>query len=139
FQIFFDFSAYSDIAIGTALIFGIELPLNFDGPYRAISVREFWRRWHMTLSRFLRDYLYIPLGGNRRGFARQALAVLITMSLGGLWHGAGWSFVLWGVLHGLAIIVATIWQRLKLPMPMMLGWALTFMFVTVAWVFFRST
>jgi alginate O-acetyltransferase complex protein AlgI len=138
FQIFFDFSAYSDIAIGTALIFGIRLPLNFDGPYRATSVREFWRRWHMTLSRFLRDYLYIPLGGNRHGLARQLLAILITMALGGLWHGAGWGFVLWGVLHGCAIAVVTLWNRLKAPLPALAGWLLTFWFVALTWVFFRA-
>src|SRR5262249_13437902 len=138
FQIFFDFSAYSDIAIGTALLLGIELPLNFDAPYRSTSIREFWRRWHMTLSRFLRDYLYIPLCGNRHGLPRQTLAVMITMALGGLWHGAGWNFVVWGVLHGVAITVATVWTRLGLRMPSVLGWALTFAFVAIAWIFFRA-
>lgn len=139
FQIFFDFSAYSDIAIGVALIFGIELPLNFNAPYRATSVREFWRRWHMTLSQFLRNYLYIPLGGNRRGIEREILAVLVTMALGGLWHGAGWNFLIWGVLHGVAIVVAAIWYRMHLPMPAIAGWALTFSFVALTWIFFRTT
>src|SRR5690606_25198832 len=105
-QIFFDFAGYSTMAIGLALMLGFVLPLNFDRPYRAVSIRDFWRRWHMTLSRFLRDYLYIPLGGNRKGPARQALAVAVTMLLGGLWHGAAWTFVAWGALHGAGLAVA---------------------------------
>lgn len=138
FQIFFDFSGYSDVAIGTALIFGIRLPLNFDGPYRAAGIREFWRRWHMTLSRFLRDYLYIPLGGNRHGFAAQVAAILATMTLGGLWHGAGWNFVIWGLLHGLAITAATAWNRWLPPLWAPLAWAATFAFVALSWIFFRA-
>jgi alginate O-acetyltransferase complex protein AlgI len=142
FQIFFDFAAYSDIAIGTALIFGITLPLNFDGPYRAASIRDFWRRWHMTLSRFLRDYLYIPLGGNRHGLLWQVLAILVTMFLGGLWHGAGWNFVVWGLLHGAAIAAAVAWNRFAphavRAVPTPLGWLLTFVFVALTWVLFRS-
>ncbi|MEJ1976059.1 MAG: MBOAT family protein [Acetobacteraceae bacterium] len=110
-QIYFDFSGYSDMAIGLGLMFGLRLPLNFAAPYRAASIREFWRRWHMTLSRFLRDYLYIPLGGNRRGEARQALNVVATMLLGGLWHGAAWTFVVWGGLHGLALAANSAWDR----------------------------
>src|SRR5205085_46649 len=96
FQVFFDLSGYSNIAIGVGLLFGLQLPLNFDAPFRATSLQDFWRRWHMTLSRFLRDYLYIPLGGNRQGLAWHLFAIIITMTLGGLWHGAGWNFVVWG-------------------------------------------
>ncbi|MGH6768103.1 MAG: MBOAT family O-acyltransferase [Xanthobacteraceae bacterium] len=138
FQIFFDFSGYTDIAIGTALIFGIVLPLNFDSPYRAASIRDFWRRWHMTLSRFLRDYLYIPLGGNRFGLPHQVMALLVTMTLGGLWHGAGWTFVIWGLLHGIALTAVHLWTRFLPPLPLLLGWALTFVFVVATWVFFRA-
>jgi alginate O-acetyltransferase complex protein AlgI len=139
FQIFFDFSAYSDIAIGTALLFGIRLPINFDAPYRASSIREFWRRWHMTLSRFLRDYLYIPLGGNQHGLAVQVSAILATMALGGLWHGAGWNFVAWGLLHGIAIATATVWSRWLPPLWAPVGWTLTFAFVAFSWILFRAT
>ena len=109
-QIYFDFSGYSDMAIGLALMFGLRLPMNFNSPYRAVSIRDFWRRWHITLSRFLRDYLYIPLGGNRCGALRQASNVIVTMLLGGLWHGANWTFVVWGGLHGTALAVNHVWQ-----------------------------
>jgi D-alanyl-lipoteichoic acid acyltransferase DltB (MBOAT superfamily) len=139
FQIFFDFSGYTDIAIGLALIFAIELPRNFDAPYRATSIREFWRRWHMTLSRFLRDYLYVPLGGNRHGLSVQIGALLATMLLGGLWHGAAWGFVVWGVVHGIALVIDLLWRRWSaVPLPAVIGWIATFAFVTLAWVFFRS-
>jgi alginate O-acetyltransferase complex protein AlgI len=137
-QIYFDFSGYSDMAIGLARMFGLRLPMNFDAPYRAVSIRDFWRRWHMTLSRLLRDYLYIPLGGNRCGPARQALNVVLTMLLGGLWHGANWTFVVWGGLHGLALAANGLWHRAGLRMPTPLGWALTTLFVVVAWVPFRA-
>jgi alginate O-acetyltransferase complex protein AlgI len=139
FQILFDFAGYTDIAIGVARLFAVELPRNFDAPYRATSIRDFWRRWHMTLSRFLRDYLYIPLGGNRHGLPRQVVALLATMFLGGLWHGAGWAFVAWGVIHGAALAVDLLWRRCSAPaLPSTLGWLITFAFVTLAWVFFRS-
>ncbi|MEA2496034.1 MAG: alginate O-acetyltransferase complex protein AlgI [Thermoleophilaceae bacterium] len=137
-QIYCDFSGYTDIAIGLALLMGFVFPQNFDRPYRSLGVREFWRRWHMTLSRFLRDFLYIPLGGNRgkRGFVYRNL--LITMVLGGLWHGAAWTFVLWGGLHGSALCVehafSTVWERV----PKWVRWSVTFNFVVVAWIFFRS-
>jgi D-alanyl-lipoteichoic acid acyltransferase DltB (MBOAT superfamily) len=114
------------------------LPLNFDAPYRAGSIRDFWRRWHMTLSRFLRDYLYVPLGGNRHGALRQWLAVFLTMLLGGLWHGANWTFVLWGGLHGMALAINGAWARAGLRMPRGVGWLLTLLFVTAALVLFRS-
>ena len=110
FQIYFDFSAYSDMAIGIALLFGIRLPLNFNSPYRATSIIEFWRRWHMTLSRFIRDYIYIPLGGNRQGPPRRYVELMAAMLIGGLWHGAAWNFVLWGGLHGAYLIVNHLFQ-----------------------------
>jgi D-alanyl-lipoteichoic acid acyltransferase DltB (MBOAT superfamily) len=137
-QIYFDFSGYTDMAIGLALMLGLRLPINFDAPYRAVSIRDFWRRWHITLSRFLRDYVYIPLGGNRAGAARQALNVVLTMLLGGLWHGANWTFVLWGGLHGVALALNGAWHRAGLQLPAMLGWALTLVFVVIAWVPFRA-
>jgi alginate O-acetyltransferase complex protein AlgI len=137
-QIYCDFSGYTDIAIGLALLMGFVFPQNFDRPYRSLGVREFWRRWHMTLSRFLRDFLYIPLGGNRgrRWFVYRNL--LITMVLGGLWHGAAWTFVLWGGLHGAGLCLehafSTRWERV----PKWVRWSITFNFVVLAWVFFRS-
>jgi D-alanyl-lipoteichoic acid acyltransferase DltB (MBOAT superfamily) len=144
-QLYFDFSGYSDMAIGAGLLFGIRLPVNFASPYKARSIIDFWRRWHITLSRFLRDYLYIPLGGNRKGPARRHLNLFLTMLLGGLWHGAGWTYVVWGGLHGLYLILNHAWRalgsRLRLPSnraTTVLAWALTFLAVVVAWVFFRS-
>jgi D-alanyl-lipoteichoic acid acyltransferase DltB (MBOAT superfamily) len=138
FQIYFDFSGYTDMALGLALLFGIVLPQNFDVPYRATSLQDFWRRWHMTLSRFLRDYLYIPLGGNRHGLAVQVLALFATMALGGLWHGAGLTFIAWGVAHGLGLGAGLLWRRAGLQMPAFVGWALTFLFVVLTWVLFRA-
>lgn len=139
FQIYFDFSGYTDMALGLALLFGIVLPQNFDAPYRSVSIQDFWRRWHMTLSRFLRDYLYIPLGGSRNGLPLQVWALFATMALGGLWHGAGLTFIAWGAAHGIALIVALFWRRANLPMPAPLGWVLTFIFVMFCWVLFRAT
>lgn len=145
-QLYFDFSGYSDMAIGLSLMFNVRLPLNFDSPYKATSVIDFWRRWHMTLSAFLRDYLYIPLGGNRKGTARRYVNLMATMLLGGLWHGAGWTYVIWGGLHGLYLMINHGWRELKAR----LGWnrtsragtlmagTLTFVSVVVAWVFFRA-
>lgn len=137
-QIYFDFSAYSEMAIGLALMFGLHFPMNFNMPYRATSLRDFWRRWHMSLSRFLRDYLYIPLGGSREGFPRFVLATLVTMGLCGLWHGAGWTFVIWGLLHGIGLVIVRAWDQAKLPMPAWLGWMLTFLFVAFAFMIFRA-
>jgi alginate O-acetyltransferase complex protein AlgI len=137
-QLYFDFSGYSDMAIGLGLMFGIRLPMNFNSPYRARSIIDFWRRWHMTLSRFLRDYLYIPLGGNRRGALRRHFNLTITMVLGGLWHGAGWTFVIWGALHGLYLMINHLWRALGLRLPGPVAWLLTFLAVTTAWVFFRA-
>ena len=140
FQIYFDFSGYSDMAIGLALLFGVRLPLNFNSPYKATSIIEFWRCWHMTLSRFLREHLYIPLGGNRFGTARQMRNMMIVMLLGGLWHGAGWGFVLWGGLHGAYLAVNHAWRRLlpDLNLHRGVGGAVTFVAVMVAWVPFRA-
>jgi alginate O-acetyltransferase complex protein AlgI len=138
-RIYFDFSAYSDMAIGLARIFGIRLPINFFSPYRASCIIEFWRRWHMTLSRFLRDYLYIPLGGNRHGRARRYLNLMTVMLLGGLWHGANWNFVFWGGLHGLYLTVNHLWRDAgRRPVPALAGWAITLIAVMFAWVPFRS-
>ncbi len=145
-QLYFDFSAYSDMAIGLSLMFNVRLPLNFNSPYKATSIIEFWRRWHMTLSRFLRDYLYIPLGGSRHGKGRRYANLMVTMLLGGLWHGAGWTFVIWGGLHGFYLMSNHAWRNLKQGM----GWGdggrwshlgagvLTFLAVVVGWVFFRA-
>jgi alginate O-acetyltransferase complex protein AlgI len=137
-QIYFDFSGYSDMAIGLALMFGLRLPINFDAPYRAVSVRDFWRRWHITLSRFLRDYLYIPLGGSRCGPIRQTVNVVGTMLLGGLWHGANWTFVVWGGLHGAALAVNHVWEQRGFRLPRPMAWLLTMLFVMASWVLFRA-
>jgi D-alanyl-lipoteichoic acid acyltransferase DltB (MBOAT superfamily) len=137
-QLYFDFSAYSDMAIGLGAMFGLRLPINFDQPYRSTSIREFWRRWHMTLSRFFRDYLYIPLGGNRGGFVMTCGLVLLTMTLCGLWHGAGWTFIVWGALHGLAIVGSRVWGLTGIRVPPLAGWTLTMLFVVVGWVLFRA-
>jgi alginate O-acetyltransferase complex protein AlgI len=137
-QIYFDFSGYSDIAIGLALMFGIRLPDNFRSPYRATNVSDFWRRWHISLSRFLRDYLYLPLGGNRRGRLRTVVNLFVVMGLGGLWHGANWTFLIWGLLHGVYLSIYRLWQTTHFRLPAALAWALTFSGVTLAWVFFRS-
>ena len=137
-QLYFDFSAYSDMAIGLGALFGFDLPLNFDNPYRATSIREFWRRWHMTLSRFLRDYVYIPLGGSRQGTARIYAVALFTMLLCGLWHGAGWTFIVWGGLHGVAVCCNRMWMSTDWRLPPFAGWALTMLFVVVGWVLFRA-
>src|SRR6202171_2082207 len=145
FQLYFDFSGYSDMAIGISLMFGIFLPLNFNSPYRSQNIIDFWRRWHMTLSQFLRDYLYIPLGGNRRGPTLRYVNLLITMLLGGLWHGAAWTFVIWGVLHGLYLCINHAWNNFGPTIPARLAkpatlaaFVLTFLSVVVAWVFFRA-
>lgn len=143
FQLYFDFSAYSDMAIGAARIFGVRLPINFHAPYRATSIIDFWRRWHITLSRFLRDYVYIPLGGNRGRFAARYRNILVTMLIGGLWHGAGWTFVLWGGLHGLFLVANHLWRRATGGLgagsaARWTGRVLTFLVVVIAWVPFRA-
>ncbi len=137
-QIYFDFSGYSDMAIGLGAMFGIKLPLNFYAPYKARNIVEFWRRWHITLSRFLKDYLYIPLGGNRKGTARRYVNLGLTMLLGGLWHGANWTFVIWGGLHGMFLCVVHAWEKTGVVMPRVLAQTITLLAVIVAWVFFRA-
>jgi D-alanyl-lipoteichoic acid acyltransferase DltB (MBOAT superfamily) len=136
-QIYCDFSGYTDMAIGLALLLGFVFPQNFRSPYRATGLRDFWRRWHMTLSRFLRDFLYIPLGGNRGGRLLTYRNLFLTMLLGGLWHGAAWTFVLWGALHGTGLVVEHAFGG-KLRLPAWLRWAITFNFVVVGWMLFRS-
>jgi len=148
-QLYFDFSGYSDMAIGGARLFGIKLPLNFHSPYKATSIVEFWRRWHMTLSRFLRDYVYISLGGNRQGKPRRYFNLMATMLLGGLWHGAGWTFVAWGGLHGFYLVANHAWHRIRTTLGLtetansntgrFFAWLVTFLAVVVGWVFFRAT
>ena len=151
FQLYFDFSGYSDMAIGLSKLFNVHLPLNFNSPYRSHTIVEFWRRWHMTLSRFLRDYLYIRLGGNRFGAPRRYFSLMSTMILGGLWHGAGWQFVIWGGLHGVYLVINHAWARFGLYSQIersgsrigmrlygLASWLTTFLAVVFAWVFFRA-
>ena len=139
FQIYFDFSGYCDMAIGIGLLFNIRLPVNFNAPYRAENISEFWRKWHITLGRFLMSSIYIPLGGNRCGKTRTCLNLLITFFISGLWHGASWLFVLWGMLHGAALVIHRIWSKfLGFSMPKFLGRLLTFLFVLLAWIPFRA-
>ncbi|HZP10466.1 MBOAT family O-acyltransferase [Methyloceanibacter sp.] len=137
-QILFDFVAYSNMAMGIGLTLGLMLPLNFNTPYRALNLRDFWRRWHITLSRWLRDYVYIPLGGSREGVATYIWATLVTMGLCGLWHGAGWTFVLWGVAHGIGLLVCRFWQSYGVPLPSLVSWAVTMAFVVLLFVLFRA-
>lgn len=148
FQLYFDFSGYSDMAIGLSWMFNVRLPYNFNSPYKALNIADFWRRWHMTLSAFLRDYLYIPLGGNKKGPSRRYVNLLVTMVLGGLWHGAAWTFVFWGTLHGVYLVINHAFQKfsdhhlqkLRRSLPFALfAWTLTFISVVVAWVFFRAS
>ena len=138
FQLYFDFSGYTDMAIGLALLFNIKLPINFNSPYKATNIQDFWRRWHITLSRFLRDYVYIPLGGNRKGEFGTYTNLLATFIIGGIWHGAGWTFVFWGFLHGFALIIHRAWSSLGLKLWTWIAWIITFNFVNIAWVFFRA-
>lgn len=147
FQIYFDFSGYTDMAIGLGKLFGIDLPLNFNSPYKSKNIIDFWRRWHITLSQFLKDYLYIPLGGNRKGRWHRYKNLMITMLLGGLWHGAGWNFIFWGFLHGFYLMVNHFWQYINAKgrdvqkfarLKAVSSWGITFLAVMVAWVFFRA-
>ena len=146
YQIYFDFSGYSDMAIGLARLFGFRLPVNFNSPYQATGIIDFWRRWHMTLSRFLKYYLYIPLGGNRGSRPRLYLNLMVTMVLGGLWHGAGWNFVIWGARHGIFLVINVIWRQLRpriarkpaASWEVGAGWLLTFILVVLARIFFRA-
>ena len=138
FQLYFDFSGYTDMAIGAALLFNIKLPINFNSPYKATDIQDFWRRWHITLSRFLRDYVYIPLGGNRKGNFRTISNLMATFIIGGIWHGSGWTFIFWGGGHGLALVVHHIWNQLGFKLNSIIGWIITFNFVNISWVFFRA-
>lgn len=138
FQLYFDFSGYTDMALAVALMFNIKLPANFNSPYKALDIQDFWRRWHITLSRFLRDYIYIPLGGNRKGEWRTYANLFSVFLIGGLWHGASWMFVTWGALHGIAIVMHRMWKQLGLTMNSLLAWFITFNFINITWIFFRA-
>lgn len=139
FQLYFDFSGYSDMAIGAAMLFNIKLPANFNSPYKATSIQDFWKRWHMTLTNFLTRYIYIPLGGNRKGTVRTYINILIVYFVSGFWHGAGWTFIIWGMLHGIATVINRLWTKVGFRLPKLLAWFITFQFVNAAWVFFRAT
>jgi len=138
-QLYFDFSGYCDVATGVGLMFNIKIPLNFNSPYKSMNIREFWQRWHMTLSRFLTTYIYFPLGGSRKGLARTCINLIIVFLASGLWHGAGWLFLLWGLMHGAASVLYRLFRKQYDALHPALQWMLTFIFVVVAWVFFRAT
>jgi D-alanyl-lipoteichoic acid acyltransferase DltB (MBOAT superfamily) len=137
-QLYYDFSGYCDMAIGAALLFNIRLPINFNSPYKATSIQDFWRRWHITLSNWLRDYLYIPLGGNKKGSIKTYRNLIITFLIGGFWHGAGWGFILWGLIHGVGLTIHRLWQNTGVNITKVMGWFMTIMFVHFAWVPFRA-
>jgi D-alanyl-lipoteichoic acid acyltransferase DltB (MBOAT superfamily) len=138
FQIYFDFSGYTDMAIGTAYFFNIKLPFNFNSPYLAVNIQDFWRRWHITLSRFLRDYIYIPLGGNRKGEILTYINIMITFLIGGFWHGAGWTFIIWGGIHGTALCINRVWHKFNIKISRLVAIFITFNTVNIAWIFFRA-
>ena len=138
FQLYFDFSGYTDMAVGLALLFNIRLPINFNSPYKSKNIQDFWRRWHITLSRFLRDYLYIPLGGSKVSNFKVYNNLMITFLVGGIWHGAGWTFIFWGFLHGAALIIHRIWAYSGIKISNFLAWFITFNFINISWVFFRA-
>ncbi|MGM9539265.1 MBOAT family O-acyltransferase [Anaerovibrio sp.] len=138
FQLYFDFSGYSEMAMGLGLMLNLKLPQNFNSPYKATSVIDFWHRWHMTLSGWVREYLYIPMGGNRHGQLNKLRNLFVSMVIIGLWHGAGWTFIAWGALHGLFLIVNHIWRNLKYQLPVIASWGITFLCVVIGWVFFRA-
>ena len=138
FQLYFDFSGYADMAIGMALLFNIRLPINFNSPYKAINIQDFWRRWHITLSSFIKNYVYIPLGGNRKGGFRSYNNLIVAFIIGGIWHGAGWTFLLWGLLHGLAMVIQRLWSKFGINLWTWLAWLITFNFVNITWIFFRA-
>ena len=137
-QLYFDFSGYADMAIGSGLMFGIRLPENFNSPYQALSIQDFWRRWHITLSVWLKNYIYIPLGGSRCTTARTCTNLFLTFLIGGIWHGANWTFVVWGALHGFAIVLHRLWHKTNYRLNAFTAWLLTFSFVNFAWIFFRA-
>ncbi len=138
FQLYFDFSGYTDMAIGIALLFNIKLPINFFSPYKSINIQDFWRRWHITLSRFLKDYIYIPLGGNRINKFRTYFNLMITFLIAGIWHGAGWTFIFWGFLHGLALTIHRLWKQFGINLHTWFSWFITFNFINISWIFFRA-
>jgi len=138
FQLYFDFSGYSDMAIGLGWMVNIHLLVNFNSPYKATSIIDFWRRWHITLSNFLRDYLYIPLGGSRFGKTRRYVNLIVTMLLGGLWHGAGWTYVIWGGIHGGYLAINHAWRQLGISLPKIIAWIISFVAVVFGWVLFRA-
>lgn len=138
FQLYLDFSGYMDMALGLALMFNINFPMNFNLPYKSLDIQDFWRRWHITLGRFLKNYVYIPLGGNKFGEFNACRNLFLTFLIGGLWHGASWMFIVWGALHGIALVILRIWRKFKIVIPKALCWFMTFMFVNVTWVIFRS-
>jgi D-alanyl-lipoteichoic acid acyltransferase DltB (MBOAT superfamily) len=137
-QLYFDFSGYTDMAIGISLMFNIILPINFNSPYKALNIQDFWRRWHITLSRFLRDYIYIPLGGNKVSLYHNYLNLFSVFFIGGIWHGASWMFIIWGSLHGFAIVIHRIYKDLGFKMNSFLAWFLTINFINITWIFFRA-
>lgn len=138
FQLYFDFSGYTDMAIGCSLMLNITLPENFNSPYKALNIQDFWQRWHMTLSHWLKEYIYIPLGGNKHGKLRTYYNLIITFLIGGFWHGAGWTFIIWGLLHGMAMSAHRLWKNFNIQVPKIAAWIITFFFVNVAWIFFRA-
>ncbi|ELY3574991.1 MBOAT family protein [Cronobacter sakazakii] len=137
-QIYFDFSGYSDIAIGSALLLGIRLPDNFNSPYKAVNIRDFWNRWHISLSTWLRDYVYIPLGGSRKGLPRTISNLIITFLVSGAWHGSELNFIIWGLMHGVATAINVLWEKAGLSMPSLAGWLITFLFINFSWIPFRA-
>lgn len=138
-QLYFDFSGYCDMAMGIALMFNIVLPLNFNSPYKSINIQDFWKKWHITLGRFLTSYLYIPLGGNRNGEIKTLRNLLVVFLASGIWHGAGWNFIIWGGLHGTSILIHRLWKKIGLRMPKIVGWGITMFLINIFWIFFRAT
>ena len=139
FQLYFDFSGYSDMAIGAALLFNIKLPMNFNSPYKALSIQDFWKRWHMTLTNFLTRYIYFPLGGSRKGIVRTYINIMIVFFVSGIWHGAGWTFIIWGLMHGVASVINDYGLKQALNCRNLLAWFITFQFVNASWVLFQSS
>lgn len=138
FQLYFDFSGYTDMALGVSRMFGIELPINFDSPYKALSIRDFWKRWHLSLTKFLTTYVYFPLGGSKRGVGRTYLNILIVFLVSGIWHGSNWTFIIWGLLHGLLMVRDRLMERFDEKLPRLLRWSLTFVVINFLWALFRA-
>lgn len=138
FQLYFDFSGYADMAIGSGLFFGIRLPENFNSPYKALDIQDFWHRWHITLSTWLKNYIYIPLGGSRCTLPGTCVNLFLTFFIGGIWHGAGWTFIIWGTLHGIATVIHRLWRQTGLHLNKFFAWFITFNFVNIAWIFFKA-